>query len=114
MGGIYAFILGIVAVIGAWIFGKAKGSSDTKTKISGQVVIEKQKAEKAEKEKDVALETAQIVQQKTANDVAIEQYFSEFERERETAQETNDVLSAIEAARKLAERAEAWRQRNSL
>ena len=54
------------------------------------------------------------MQQKTANDVAIEQYFSEFERERETAQEKNDYLSAIEAAKKLAERAEAWRQRNSL
>ena len=108
------FFLGLAALLGAYIFGKVGGIKETKTKISGQVIIEKQKAEKAEKEKDIALETAQIVQQKTANDVAIEQYFNEFERERETAQETNDVLSAIEAARKLAERAEAWRQRNSL
>ena len=112
MNGLYAFILGIVAVIGAWLFGKAKGTSETKTKISGQVIIEKQKAEKAEKEKELALETAKIVSGQTAESNALNEYFSEFESKLEQAKTEGNPGFAIEAAQALAKQAEAWRQRN--
>lgn len=108
-----AFLAGIILIIGAWIFGKASGKKETKTKISGEITIQKQKTEKAEAERDIAVATAQNLSQKTANDVAIEQYFDEFEREVQTAKKEDNILMSIEAARKLAERAEAWRQRNS-
>ena len=108
-----AFLAGIILIIGAWIFGKASGKKETKTKISGEITIQKQKTEKAEAERDIAVSTAQTVSQKTANDVAIEEYFDEFETEVKTAKEQNNILYAIEASKKLAERAEAWRQRNS-
>ena len=108
-----AFLMGIVLVIGALFFGKSLGKKETKTKISGEITIQKQRAEKAEAERDIAVATAQTVSQKTANDVAIEQYFDEFEREVQTAKNEDNILLSIEAARKLAERAEAWRQRNS-
>lgn len=108
-----AFLMGIVLVIGALFFGRSMGKKETKTKISGEITIQKQRAEKAEAERDIAVATAQTVSQKTANDVAIEQYFDEFEREVQTAKNEDNILMSIEAARKLAERAEAWRQRNS-
>lgn len=108
-----AFLMGIVLVIGALFFGRSMGKKETKTKISGEITIQKQRAEKAEAERDIAVATAQNLSQKTANDVAIEQYFDEFEREVQTAKKEDNILMSIEAARKLAERAEAWRQRNS-
>lgn len=108
-----AFLLGIIAIIGAWFFGKYNGSKNSKQKLETEIKILENKAEKAEKEKEIATETARTVVQKTANDVAIESYFDEFETEVKTAKEENNILAAIESAKKLAERAEGWRQRNS-
>ena len=102
MNGIYAFLLGIAAILGAFIFGKVKGSSETKTKISGQVTIEQQKREKAETERDLAVSAAQTVSVQTAEGNAINE-----------AQDKGNTLYAIEAAKKLAERAEQWRKRNN-
>ena len=113
MNGIYAFLLGIAAILGAFIFGKVKGSSETKTKISGQVTIEQQKREKAETERDLAVSTAQTVSVQTAESNAINEYFAEFESELHEAQDKGNTLYAIEAAKKLAERAEQWRKRNN-
>ena len=113
MNGIYAFLLGIAAVIGAWIFGKVNGTKETKTKISGEITIQKQKTEKAEKERDLAVSSAQTVSQSTAESDAINRYFDEFEGELRESKKTGNTDYAIEAAKKLAERAEAWRKRNS-
>lgn len=112
MSGIYAFLMGIVAIIGAFIFGKVKGTSDTKTKISGQVTIEKAKAEKAETEKELVVEAAKTVRQSTAERDAIDGYFEEFRRDYKEAEETENIDYAIEAAKRLAERATTWQQRN--
>ena len=113
MSGVYAFLVGILAVVGAWIFGKAKGTKETKTKISGELTIEQQKTQKAEAEKDIAISTAQTVSQQTAESAAINDYFDEFEANLKESRENNNVFYAIEAAKKLAERAELWRQRNT-
>ena len=112
MNGIYAFLLGIVAVIGAFVFGKVKGTSDTKTKISGQVIIEQKKAQKAETEKELVMEAAKTVRERTAESDAIDGYFEEFRRDYQEAQETENIDYAIEAAKRLAERAANWQQRN--
>ena len=107
------FLLGIIAIIGAFLFGKYDSSKKTKTKVEAQLKVEKKKTEKAEAERDIAISTAETVVQKTANDVAIEEYFNEFESEVKAAKAEDNVLLAIESAKKLAERAEAWRQRNN-
>jgi len=112
MNGIYAFLLGILAVIGAFIFGKTKGTSETKTKISGQVVIEQKKAQKAETEKELVIDAANTVRERTAETDAIDGYFEEFRRDYKEAEETENIDYAIEAAKKLAERATNWQQRN--
>ena len=111
MSGIYAFLLGIVALIASFIFGKANGTKATKTKISGQVTIEKQKAEKAETEKELVIEAAKEVKQTTAEQEAIKGYFEEFRRDYVEAEEHEDIDYAIEAARRLAERATNWQKR---
>ena len=108
-----AFLLGVLLIISAWVMGRFKGSKATTEKLETQIKVQEKKTEKAEAERDIAIHTAQTVVQKTANDVAIEEYFDEFETEVKTAKEENNVLAAIGSARKLAERAEAWRQRNS-
>ena len=107
------FLAGILAIIGAWFLGRFKGSKTTTSKLETQIKAQEQNTERAETERDLAIDTAQTVVQKTANDVAIESYFEEFETEVKTAKEENNILAAIESARKLAERAEGWRQRNS-
>lgn len=111
MNGIYAFLLGILAIIGAFVFGKAKGTSDTKTKISGQVTIEKKKAEKAETEKELVTQAAQTVREHTAETDAIDGYFEEFRRDYVEAQEHENIDYAIAAAQRLAERATNWQNR---
>ena len=112
MNGIYAFLLGILAIVGAFIFGKTKGTSETKTKISGQVVIEQQKAQKAEKEKDLALETAQIVSDTTAENHTLNQFFDEFESKVQEAKRDQNPALAIAAAQSLAQNANNWKERN--
>lgn len=112
MGGLYG-VIGIIAVfILTYFCGKWRGKEQTTTKISGQVVIEQQKAVKAEKEKDLALETAKIVSDTTAENNALNEYFEEFEAKvNEAKQEQNPAL-AIAAAQSLAQRANNWKERN--
>lgn len=112
MSGIYAFLLGIVALIGSFFFGRLKGSNAVKEKAEAQIATEKAKTEKAEKEKELVIEAAKEVKQKTAEDAAIQGYFEEFRRDYVEAEEHEDIDYAIEAARKLAERATNWQQRN--
>ena len=107
------FLLGILALIGAWAVGRYKSSSSAKEKHQAELKAQEKKTEKAEAERDLAIGAAQTVVQKTANDVAIEEYFDEFETEVKTAKQENNILAAIESAKKLAERAEGWRQRNN-
>ena len=109
---IYAFFGGILLLILSYLGGKKKGSDETKTKIKGQVIIEQQRAEKAETERDLAVESARIVRENTANGQALNTYFDEFEAKVEEAKAEGNADFAIEAARVLAEKAQAWKQRN--
>lgn len=112
MSGIYAFLAGIAAILIAFLCGKKRGTDQTTTKISGQVIIEQQKAEKAEKEKDLALETAKIVSGSTAENNALNEYFDEFEEKLSEAKKEQNPSLAIAAAQSLAQNAENWRNRN--
>lgn len=112
MGGIYAFLGGILTLILAFFMGKRKGTEQTKTKISGQIVIEQQKAEKAEKEKDLVVDAAKIVRENTAEAEALDSYFNDFEEKLTEARSEGNAEYAIEAAKVLFERAENWKQRN--
>ena len=58
MSGVYAFLIGVLAVIGAWIFGKAKGSKTTETKIKGEVTILRKEKEIQKEVTPVVAETA--------------------------------------------------------
>ena len=112
-GGFAAFIAGVIAVLLAWIAGRRSSRKETETRMKVQVVEAKAEARKAETERDMAVSTAQNVQQHTAESDAIHRYFLEFEETRKEAEDENNVDMAIEAARKLAERAVNWQKRNS-
>lgn len=106
-------ILGILGLfIGVFLFGRKRGSDDTKLKMEGQVAVEQKKVEKAEAEKENVVQAAQVVKQSTAEQDAIHQYFEEFRRDYVEAEEHEDIDAEIEAARKLAERAVNWQKRN--
>lgn len=112
MGG-WAFLAGIVMVAIAWLFGRKNGTEKTTTKLQGQITIEQEKAEKAEKEKDLAVSAAKIISGNTAEEQTLNDYFEEFETKLEEAKGSeNPAASAIEAAKALALQAENWRQRN--
>ena len=113
MGGIYAFLGGILVLVFSFLLGKKKGSEQTKTKISGQIVIEQQKAKKAETERDLAIEAAQIVTENTAEANTLNEFFNEFEEKLVEARAKGNSELAIEAANALATKAENWRQRNT-
>lgn len=113
MNGIYAFLAGILAIVIAFVAGKRKGTEQTKTKISGQIVIEKQKADKAEKEKELVVEASHIVRENTAEGHALDEYFNEFEEKLAEAKSEGNASYAIELAKDLAQKAENWRQRNT-
>ena len=112
MNGFFAFFIGVLTVISAWVFGRLNCSKSTKEKMSAQIKTEQAKAEKAETEKELVVEAAKEVKQITAEDEAIKGYFEEFRRDYVEAQEHEDIDYAIEAAKKLAERALNWQQRN--
>lgn len=112
MNGLFAFFFGVLTIIGALVFGRIKGSQATKSKMEVQIKTEQAKAEKAETEKELVVEAAKEVKQITAEDAAIQGYFEEFRRDYVEAEEHEDIDYAIEAARKLAERATNWQQRN--
>lgn len=113
MNGVYAFLAGIIVILLAFVTGKKKGSEETKTKISGQIVVEKQKADKAEKEKELVVEASHIVRENTAEANALDEYFDEFEEKLAEAKSEGNASYAIEAAKALAQKAENWRQRNT-
>lgn len=112
MGGL-AFLGGILMIVIAFVMGSKNGSEKTTTKIQGQITIEQEKAEKAEKEKDLAVSAAKIISGNTAEEQTLNDYFEEFETKLEQAKGSeNPAASAIEAAKALALQAENWRQRN--
>ena len=111
--GFAAFIAGVIAVLLAWLAGRRSSRKETTQKMQIQISETKAKAEKAETEKDIAEHTAQTVVQHTAETDAIHRYFLEFEETRKEAEDHNNVDEAIEAAKKLAERAVNWQRRNS-
>lgn len=113
MSGIYAFLAGVVLIVLAFITGKKNGSEQTKTKISGQIVVEQQKAQKAEKEKATVVEAAHIVRENTAEANALDEYFNEFESKLADARSEGNSNYAIELAKELALKAENWKQRNT-
>ena len=113
MNGVYAFLAGVVLIVLAFVTGKKKGSDETKTKISGQIVVEKQKADKAEKEKELVVEASHIVRENTAEANALDEYFNEFEEKLAEARSEGNSNYAIELAKTLAQRAENWKQRNT-
>lgn len=59
--GLVAFIFGLLALISAWVMGKAKGKEETTTRISGEITIQKQKAAQAEAEADLLKDSTPIV-----------------------------------------------------
>ena len=110
--GLIAFIVGALAVVLAYLGGWRSSKKETTTKLSGEITIQRQKAETAQKERDLAVAAAQAVQQQTAESDTIKQFFNEFESKKTEADETNNVDIAIEAAKVLAERAAEWQRRN--
>ena len=75
-------------------------------------VEQKQKVKKAETEKTLIQESAKEVKQMTAEKAAVYGFFNDFERELSEAKKDDNMDYAIEAAKKLAQRATAWRDRN--
>lgn len=112
-GGLAALIAGVLAVLLAWLGGRRSSKKETETKMKVQVVEAEAKAAKAQTERDVAVSTAQNVREHTAESDAIYKYFVEFEETKKEAEEKDNVDMAIEAARKLAERAVNWQRRNA-
>lgn len=112
MNGVYAFVVGVLLVIAAWITGRASSRKETVTKMKVQISEAENRAAKAETEKGLAEKSAETVVQHTAETDAIKQYFVEFEEQRTEAESTGNIDGAIEAAKRLAERATQWRQRN--
>ena len=113
MNGFAAFIAGVLAVLIAWLAGRRSSRKETETRMKVKVVEAEAKAAKAENEKTLMESASQTVVQKTAESDAIHRYFVEFEESRKEAESEDNIDMAIEAARKLAERAVNWQRRNS-
>lgn len=99
MGGIYAFIIGAIAIIASFLFGKRS----TTTKISGEVTIQKERAEKAERKAELSKDISE-----TVVDVAKSQSEAKTEIEKasadlKTAEVQHDTNAAIEVAKRLAQ-----------
>lgn len=107
-----AFLFGLFLLIASAFLGRLSGKKETKTKISGEITILKQKAEKAEKEKDLALGTAEIINAQTAEQQSLNDFFNEFENKVAEAKKEENPSLAIDAARVLSERASQWANRN--
>ena len=107
-----AFLFGLFLLFASAFLGKLSGKKETKTKISGEITILKQKAEKAEKEKVLALGTAGIINAQTAEQQSLNDFFNEFENKVAEAKKEENPSLAIDAARILSERASQWANRN--
>lgn len=107
--GIVAVILGIIALLGAWFFGKSKGKEETKTEMSKEIATEKAKAEEAEFEKELAEFAAQETTGTVLNEAEISKKETSLIDELMVAKETGDEAGVFEIANKLAEIARSRR-----
>lgn len=112
MAGIYAVIVSIVLLVGSYLIGRTSSKKETTQKLKIQIADAEQRAAKAETETQAIQQASDIAREATAESDAIKQYFVEFEEKRTEAESTGNIDEAIEAAKKLAERASAWRNRN--
>lgn len=99
MGGVYAFVIGAIAIIASFIF----GWRSTTTKISGEVTIQKERAEQAERKAELSQNVSE-----TVVDVAKKQSEAKTEIEKasadlKTAEVQHDTNAALEVARRLAQ-----------
>lgn len=104
--GIYAFIAGVVAIIVAFLFGKKNGSDTTRTKISGEVTIERERAEKAEHEAELAKGVSESVVELAKQQSTIKEEIQQAEKDITSADQRRDTNAAIEVAKRLAKIAE--------
>lgn len=102
---------GLAALV--YLSGSRSGKQKQKQKDAVLIQNEKARASKAETERDLIQQTAEVQRTHTAESDSIYRFFDEFEEEKKEADKTDNVEYAIEAAKKLAERAEAWRRRNT-
>ena len=105
MNGLSAFLLGLVALLGAFLFGRAKGSSETVTKVKGEVTIEKAKAEKAEAERDLLKDSTPLVTEAVKAQAEARTEYDTVMHDIESARKTNDMGSLLEIARQMAQKA---------
>ena len=98
MSGVYAFLIGVLAVIGAWIFGKAKGSKATETKIKGEVTI-------LRKEKEIQKEVTPVVAETASAMGAAQAEYEQTLKQIEKAGRNNDMSSLLDIARSMAQKA---------
>ena len=110
---ICASLAALGAVLIAWLTGNRSGKQKQKQKDAVLIENEKAKASKAETERDLIQNTAEVQRTHTAETDAVYRFFDEFEEAKKEADKTDNIDYAIEAAKKLAERAEAWRNRNA-
>lgn len=101
--GIYAFVAGVVALIVAFLFGRKRGVDTTTTKISGEVTIQRERAEKAEHEAELAKNVSETVVEVAKAQQSVIAEINEAETRLDTAKKQRDVDAAIEIARRLAE-----------
>lgn len=113
MNFLYVLLVGGGLAILAWLSGNHSGRKTQKQKDAVQIENEKARASKAETERDLIQQTAEVQREHTAESDSIYRFFDEFEEEKKEADKTDNINYAIEAAKKLAERAEAWRRRNT-
>ena len=113
MNFLYVLLVGGGLAILAWLSGNHSGRKTQKQKDAVQIENEKARASKAETERDLIQNTEEVQREHTAESDSIYRFFDEFEEEKKEADKTDNVEYAIEAAKKLAERAEAWRRRNT-
>lgn len=104
----WAALIGFAVIAFAFLSGKRSGKKQQEHKVAEQ----KQKVKKVETEKTLIQESAKEVQQMTAEKAAVYGFFNDFERELSEAKKDDNMDYAIEAAKKLAQRATAWRDRN--
>ena len=107
--GIWAFFAAIVAIVIAFLSGKKTGKDQTAHKVAEA----RQKIKATETEKELVQDAAKQVQEMTAEKEAVYGFFNDYERELAEAKQTGNTDYAIEAAKKLAERAIEWQKRNN-
>lgn len=103
--GLVAFIFGLLALISAWVMGKAKGKEETTTKISGEITIQKQKAVQAEKEAEMVKDSTPIVTETVREQALAEAEYEQTIESLTKAHDRNDRDTMLEIAKALAQKA---------